>query len=273
MKTSIAAALYLTLAVSAAVTETHITAAEWAVPTANNDPYTCPLRSIPHYLTAAPSPTGALQSALHSYEASLYAACSSTRTISSAGRYQPCPVPPRSTLCAFSSAIPTPLLPEYSSYASSAASWWSEGNGDQVVSLVKDCPWLWYQHLIRNPGKGLNLNRTVAHAQCWAEAHPTGAGSTTTRKASGSSGVPGSFIIPTATQTPKPAGVGGVSGRGEAVSEDWIMDGSGLGMAAMGALIRLGNSGLRLAATCGILLQAKPLHVSLVTNPASSFTR
>ncbi|KAK0631549.1 hypothetical protein B0T14DRAFT_559339 [Immersiella caudata] len=72
VKTPITAALgllpYFAFMVSAVVAETHITAAEWAVATGYNDPYTCLLRSIPHYLTAAPSPADALQSAFNSYE-------------------------------------------------------------------------------------------------------------------------------------------------------------------------------------------------------------
>lgn len=156
---------------ASAATETHLTGAEWAVPTANNDPYQCVMSDIPRYLTAAPPPSGALSSALLSYEKGLYASCTPPTTLP----YQPCPVPSRTALCAFSTAVPTSLLPVYSSYASSAAAWWSAGNGDVVAAFVKDCPYLWYDSLLMLPGSGANMNRTVAHAQCWAEAHPTGA--------------------------------------------------------------------------------------------------
>ncbi|KAK4117920.1 hypothetical protein N656DRAFT_794327 [Canariomyces notabilis] len=218
----------LALVSTALAAETHITAAEWAVPTQTNDPYQCATRDIPHYLTAGPSPSGALSSALLSYEENLYETC----TRATSGPFQPCPVPPRSQLCAFSTAVPTSLLPAYSSYASSAASWWSAGNGDVVVSLVQECPYLWYDSLLMNPASGSNLNRTVAHAQCWAEAHPTGSesGGLTTLSATGTStasqaGVAGSTATPT--------GNGGVRGRtGVGDGSSWMMAGSGMGMAA-----------------------------------------
>ncbi|KAK3348643.1 hypothetical protein B0T25DRAFT_227046 [Lasiosphaeria hispida] len=218
----------LALASAASAAETHITAAEWAVPTQTSDPFQCITRDIPHYLTAGPSPSGALSTALLSYEIKLYETC----TPATAGPFQPCPVPPRSKLCAFSTAVPTSLLPAYSSYASSAASWWSAGNGDMVVSLVKECPYLWYDSLLMNPGSGSNLNRTVAYAQCWAEAHPTGSGgsatlsaTSTSTNASSRSGVTGS------TATPTPTGNGAVRGRAGA-ADGWMMAGSGMGMAA-----------------------------------------
>jgi hypothetical protein len=217
----------LALAVASSAFETHITAVEWAVPTQNNDPYQCATRDIPKYLTAGPSPSGALSSALLSYEDKLYETCVRSAT----GSFQPCPVPPRSKLCAFSTAVATSLLPAYSSYASSAASWWSAGNGDMVVSLVKECPYLWYDSLLMNPESGSNLNRTVAYAQCWAEAHPTGfvdsvTLSTTSSSRSSRSGVTGS----TATPTPPLSRNGGVRGRA-AAAEGWMIVGLGMGAA------------------------------------------
>lgn len=214
---------------ASAATETHITAAEWAAYTGrNNDPYQCVLDNIPHYLTAAPTPTAALSSALFSYESSLYAACTPPTVLP----FQPCPVPPRATLCAFSAAVPTSLLPVYSSYASSAAAWWSGGNGDTVMSLVENCPYLWDDNLLRFPGSGANMNRTVAHAQCWAEAHPTGAAGTTATLSGGTSasakatGSSGSGATPTPTS-------GGVRSRAGAADAAWMVAGSGMGAAAV----------------------------------------
>lgn len=211
---------------ASAATETHLTGAEWAVPTANNDPYQCVMSDIPRYLTAAPSPSGALSSALLSYEKGLYASCNPPTTLP----YQPCPVPSRTALCAFSTAVPTSLLPVYSSYASSAAAWWSAGNGDVVAAFVKDCPYLWYDSLLMLPGSGANMNRTVVHAQCWAEAHPTGAaGGTATLSGGGSASTKATGTGTKATATPGPTTTsGGVKGRGDG----WMVAGSGMGVAA-----------------------------------------
>lgn len=229
MKTPLATlglAALASAATTSTTTETHITAAEWAVPTKNSDPYQCPLKNIPGFLTGGPSPSGALSSALISYEDKLYETCTPPAT----GIWEPCSVPPRSVLCAFSQAVPTSLLPAYSSYASSAASWWSSaGNGDAVVSLVKECPYLWYNSLLMNPGSGGNLNRTVAYAQCWAEAHPTGAGggaaaTGTSTKASTKPGATGGA-------TPTPTSNGAFGSRA-AATDAWMMAGSGMGVAA-----------------------------------------
>lgn len=215
---------------ASAATETHITAAEWAPYTGrNNDPYQCVLDNIPQYLTGAPSPTAVLDSALFSYEKSLYDAC----TPPAVTPFQPCPVPARKTLCAFSTAVPTSLLSEYSSYASSAAAWWGAGNGDKVMSLVKNCPYLWDDSLLRYPGSGMNLNRTVEHAQCWVEAHPTGAaGGTATLSGGTSASTKASSGDSGATQTPKPTSTsGGVRSRAGA-ADGWMVAGSGMGVAA-----------------------------------------
>lgn len=227
--TTNALSLLAVVSAAAAATETHLPGGEWAVPTANNDPYQCVMSDIPRYLTAAPSPSGALSSALLSYEKGLYASCAPPTTLP----FQPCPVPSRTALCAFSTGVPTSLLPVYSSYASSAAAWWSAGNGDVVAAFVKDCPYLWYDSLLRLPGTGANMNRTVAHAQCWAEAHPTGAAGGTTATLSGggsaSTKATGTGTGTKATATPGPTTTsGGVKGRGDG----WMVAGSGMGVAA-----------------------------------------
>lgn len=215
---------------ASAVTETHITAAEWAPYTGrNNDPYQCVLDNIPQYLTGAPTPTADLDSVLFSYEKSLFNAC--TRPVVT--HFEPCPVPPRKTLCAFSAVVPTSLLPVYSSYASSAAAWWGAGKGDKVVSLAENCPYLWYDSLLRYPGSGMNLNRTIEHAQCWVEAHPTGAvGGTATLSGGTSASTKASSGGSGATQTPKPTSTsGGVRSRAGA-ADGWMVAGWGMGVAA-----------------------------------------
>jgi hypothetical protein len=133
----------------------------YRVPTDICDPYQCALANIPYYLTAGPSPSGALASALCPFNPAQFRPEAST--VRSLARF-------RQRCCRRT----------HSTYASLAESWRSDGNRDKVVSLVTDCPYLWYDALLINPADGANLNRTVADAQCWAEAHPTGCGGTAT---------------------------------------------------------------------------------------------
>lgn len=100
------------------------------------------------------------------------------------------------------------------------------------MSLVENCPYLWDDNLLRFPGSGANMNRTVAHAQCWAEAHPTGAAGTTATLSGGTSasakatGSSGSGATPTPTS-------GGVRSRAGAADAAWMVAGSGMGAAAV----------------------------------------
>ncbi|KAK1835025.1 hypothetical protein QBC39DRAFT_342443 [Podospora conica] len=216
------------LSVSSAA-ETHLTGAVWAVPTQSHDPYECALANIPHYLTAGPTPTGALASALDSYQKKLYEPCMSARATETTFRV--CPVPPRSQLCGFPTAIPTTLLPVYSSYASSAASWWNDGNGEKVVGLVKDCPYLWYDSLLMNIKGGTNLNMTVALAQCWAEAHPTSSAEATTLASTSTQGSSRSVATASTATATSTTGSGGVRSRVDGANS-WMVAGCSFGVAA-----------------------------------------
>lgn len=217
----------------ASAAETHITGYKFAVPTKNNDPPSCGLEYMYDYLTKGPSPTPtALADALFSHEASLYKPCTDDAAREAMTPWEPCPVPPRSDLCKFASVVPTTLLGAYSAYASSAAAWWSAGNGDQAVRLDRDCPYLWYDSLMRNPGTGVNLNRTVAHAQCYAEANPTGGSGLSSSSRGTGMGTAQSGSTP--TPTPTETGRGTSFGRRVDALDTWMVAGSGMTIAVFG---------------------------------------
>lgn len=139
------------------------------------DPYYCSTRDLSRYFSP-PEPTGALESAIYSFNTQLYKAC----TFLGPERLK-CPFPEHSRWCAFGqptsvsnqpAPVPTSILPLYSSYASLASSWWAASSAS-ALELARDCPNLWADASVL--GAPL-LNRTIAIAHCYAEAVKTNGG-------------------------------------------------------------------------------------------------
>jgi hypothetical protein len=200
-----------------------------ASPTATIDAWQCYTENITQYFDF-PRPTGTLLDAMTSYGKKLYAPCTDAGTL-----FFDCPFPGTS-LCGFATAAPSTVVPAYSSYASSAASWWSAKSAS-AVALATECPVSWYHAMNGVVGGDQWLNETIAYAGCYAGAHPAagGSGATTTSGAAGPPATPGSGVAktsgPTATATPPP---NRATGRGEGLGM-WMVGGTGLAAAAANA--------------------------------------
>lgn len=138
-------------------------------PTITSDPWQCATEDIPQYFEV-PKPTGSLLTALISYGDKLYEGC--TPTEEPTGIFPPkCPFPEQSSWCAFTTAAPTAVLSDYSSYASSASFWWAEHSA-AAVSVAQKCPNTWFKIISETPNGDIWLNNTIAFAGCYAEEHP-----------------------------------------------------------------------------------------------------
>ncbi|KAF2162372.1 hypothetical protein M409DRAFT_58466 [Zasmidium cellare ATCC 36951] len=149
--------------------------------TTESDPYQCATEYLPEYFETSqpPQPTGALSSALLSWGHHLNSEepCTFTGT-----KRLICPFPAPSRWCAFTTAAPTNMLPAWSSYGSSASSWWDE-HSSSAVSLAQLCPSGWYNAMWRTPGGRTELNRTLIMSQCYEEALTTASTITPTEPA------------------------------------------------------------------------------------------
>ncbi|KJZ77659.1 hypothetical protein HIM_02836 [Hirsutella minnesotensis 3608] len=138
-------------------------------PTATKDPWQCTTEKLPQYFDV-PKPTGTLASAVQSYNFELIKDCQPTRL--NVYGVPACAFPEPSKWCAFTTAAPSTLLPEYSSYASSASSWWA-ARSSTAVELAEECPREWYKAMVDMPAGAAWLNLTLIFGECYARAHTT----------------------------------------------------------------------------------------------------
>lgn len=146
----------------------HITKMPRAEPTATTveqDPWQCITENITQYADV-PKPKEELLMALRSYGDELITTCFPTK---GATTLPPCPFPPKSLWCGFSAEAPSTMLPAYTSYGSSASSWWA-GKSSAVASVSKECPITWERVIVKGHGGGGWLNITIAIAECYADA-------------------------------------------------------------------------------------------------------
>ncbi|RYP56582.1 hypothetical protein DL771_011761 [Monosporascus sp. 5C6A] len=197
-----------------------------------SDAWECVMENLTQYFDV-PTPTGSLFDAMDSYAFELF------KVYMYVNRTRPAvvPVPQPSLWCGFSSAAPSSVLPDYSSYASEASSWWS-AHSSAAVSLAEQCPEGWYDAMTNTPNGQLLLNDTIIFAGCYAEAHPTSgassSGLTVTSSRPGSIATPGPGAPesgPTPTDTPNSA-----FGRTEGV-EMWLVAGTGLAAAGVNLVL------------------------------------
>ncbi|KAI4858573.1 hypothetical protein F4820DRAFT_442207 [Hypoxylon rubiginosum] len=166
------------------------------------DPWQCVTENITQYFNV-PKPTGSLLDALISYGDELLDPCLATATGLDA---LSCSISETSAWCGFTTAAPSPVLPDYSSYGSAAASFW-QAKSETISIIASDCPVGWSK-----PGFSEHawLDQTIAHGECYIAAHP---GNNAT--------IPGSE--PTASGPTPPSN--GIIGRTEGV-EDFIFAGA-----------------------------------------------
>ncbi|OAL51482.1 hypothetical protein IQ07DRAFT_422984 [Pyrenochaeta sp. DS3sAY3a] len=147
----------------------HITLFPTATPTTTEDPWYCATENVPQYFDS-PEPTGSLLDELLSYGDKLQENC--TISITPGATIVPtCPFPEQSSICAFTNAAPTDVLPEYFSFASSASTWWS-AHSSRAIELAQECPNHWQKAMRETLYGEARLKNTIAYGQCYAEAFP-----------------------------------------------------------------------------------------------------
>ncbi|PFH63365.1 hypothetical protein XA68_12329 [Ophiocordyceps unilateralis] len=179
-------------------------------PSITKDPWTCTTEILRRFFDP-PLPTGSLRSAFRSCRHSYLDECTSRGLDRPDGLGMPmCPFPGQSTLCAISTAMPSSLLPEYSSYISVASTWWA-ANKDEAVRLAEYCPSRWYSAMMAMPAGRERLNSTIALAGCYEAARQIEAtvteASTLTLKTATEGAASGRLQLMT-VPTAAPSGVG-----------------------------------------------------------------
>ncbi|KAG9229566.1 hypothetical protein BJ875DRAFT_474531 [Amylocarpus encephaloides] len=252
MKTGILLGALAAIATTAAATHhfvgpphiTQIPRAEPTTTTIGRDPWQCITENITQFVDV-PKPTGSLLSALQSYGDKLIETCTPTETVITAPPL--CPFPAKSLWCGFTTAAPSAVLSAYTSYGSSASSWWA-AKSSAAASVSKSCPVTWERVFAETPGGEAYWNNTLVFAECYADAHPTSASlslspnpTVTTR--SGASGVSDSSPTSAATAGTNQSAAGvnstnkpnGVLGRMQNVNM-WMVASTGLTAAAVNSV-------------------------------------
>ncbi|EZF31305.1 hypothetical protein H109_00266 [Trichophyton interdigitale MR816] len=126
--------------------------------------------SGPSYCTALdlsqysnlPKPTGSLLDEFYSFQSELQKECTATES-GIGSESQSCSATESSQWCSFSTAVPSTLHSDYSSYASSASEWWSQHHS----AATDECA---DSNLPSPPSSSIGwLNVTSIYAGCYAE--------------------------------------------------------------------------------------------------------
>ncbi|KAJ4110264.1 hypothetical protein NW768_012024 [Fusarium equiseti] len=163
MKSSTAVFLLQFSAVNAAVYDTPFPTAK---PTTSDNDIDCMFEDF-YPIVSALTPNGSLSTALLSYGDELIKDCPLT-DVDVMG-LPTCPYPALSDWCAFSDHAPTTLLPAWSSYGSSASSWWSE-HSSYAVKYAHVCKKKWFNAMIGVVYGSVRLNNTIHWGECYAQA-------------------------------------------------------------------------------------------------------
>ncbi|KAM5520588.1 hypothetical protein FOXYSP1_14478 [Fusarium oxysporum f. sp. phaseoli] len=132
-------------------------------PTVTSDPRECILSDFYPYWSGL-EPTGKLSTALLSYGDVLQKDCK-WDSVDVVG-IPTCTYPALADWCAFSDAVPTSLLPAWSSLGSSASSWWAE-NKDDIISGAQQCPKRWFIQMVDVVYAQVRLNNTITYGACY----------------------------------------------------------------------------------------------------------
>jgi len=170
-------------------------------PTGTSDSWQCATKNVYQYFDF-PMPTGALEDEILRYGGQLY---EESCTVTGEATLDCLPATEYDRQCGISTAAPPSLLPEYSSWASAASSWWTE-RSSTAHEIASECPHYWYKAMTDKFLAGPWLNTTLAHAQCIAKAAAqiTGDSTAASPTATSGSGVKGG-----PAETDKPNGVAG----------------------------------------------------------------
>ncbi|KAL4724366.1 hypothetical protein ACLX1H_008980 [Fusarium chlamydosporum] len=138
-------------------------------PAVTEDPIDCIFEDFYPYFSAL-TPNGSLSTALLSYADVLIKDCPLTDT--DVMRLITCSYPALSDWCSFSDHAPTTLLPAWSTYGSSASSWWAS-NSAHAVKYARICKKKWFNQMIGVVYGSVRLNNTIHWGECYAQAHAT----------------------------------------------------------------------------------------------------
>ncbi|RBR26183.1 uncharacterized protein FIESC28_00966 [Fusarium coffeatum] len=166
MKLSLAIFLLQGSATNAAIYETLFPSAK---PTTSDNDIDCMFEDF-YPIFSALTPNGSLSTALLSYGDELLKDCPLT-DVDVMG-LPTCPYPALSEWCSFSNHAPKTLLPAWSSYGSSASSWWSE-HSSYAVKYAHVCKKKWFNAMIGVVYGSARLNNTIHWGECYAQAHAT----------------------------------------------------------------------------------------------------
>ncbi|EQL03904.1 hypothetical protein G6O67_004612 [Ophiocordyceps sinensis] len=137
-------------------------------PTITSDDELCTSATLERFFDP-PRPTMmSLQQALWSHQLDLYKDCTPIGT--DILGIPICAFPAQSRLCAFTAAAPPSLLPKFSSYVSTASSWWV-AHKSEAVELAQTCPFSWYKAMMVMAGWG-DLELVIGYAECSVAEHP-----------------------------------------------------------------------------------------------------
>jgi hypothetical protein len=142
---------------------------------ASIDPWQCVTENITQHFDG-PTPTGDVLTAINSYGHELAKPCMATAT---GLDMLSCVVADSKAWCGFTTAAPSTVLSSYSTYVSSAVSFWTAKSATMSI-LSTSCAVAW---ALPDPAQRAWLSIGSCHAQCYLQAHPqttTGSSSTST---------------------------------------------------------------------------------------------
>ncbi|KAL3593199.1 hypothetical protein FPOAC2_07493 [Fusarium poae] len=171
-----------------------------ARPTTSDNGIDCMFEDF-YPIFSALTPNGSLSTALLSYGDKLIKDCPLT-DVDVMG-LPTCPYPALSDWCSFSDHAPATLLPEWSSYGSSASSWWSE-HSSYAVKYAHVCKKKWFNQMIGVVYGSARLNNTIHWGECYAQAYATVDGKvteTSTSIAKATTGMKVTSTVPEETRT------------------------------------------------------------------------
>ncbi|KAG8354285.1 hypothetical protein FVEN_g7794 [Fusarium venenatum] len=140
-----------------------------ARPTTSDNDVDCMFEDF-YPIFSALTPNGSLSTALLSYGNELIKGCPLT-DVDVMG-LPTCPYPALSDWCSFSDHAPTTLVPAWSSYGSSASSWWSE-HSSYAVKYAHVCKKKWFNQMIGVVYGSARLNNTIHWGECYVQVYAT----------------------------------------------------------------------------------------------------
>ncbi|PKS08452.1 hypothetical protein jhhlp_004834 [Lomentospora prolificans] len=190
--------------------------------TVSEDPWQCATEDITQYFLSAPTATGNVLENINLYGQSVgVEPCEATAT--GLDRFS-CSITDPTQWCGFTTAVAPDVLSSYSTYLSSAISYWT-ANSETISILATSCPVAWARpHMAQHEW----IKIAKAHAECYLSEHPmteTGSGAGPTETGRSSTAV---------ANTPTPTDNGAVSPRDQALGALALM-GTGIAMLANAA--------------------------------------